>query len=329
MPSSLAPAFSGMHMLKSLRDKLGLNVRVYEAGETLGGTWYWNRYPGARCDSDAYIYCFTWDKQLLQEWEWSERYPEQPEILNYLEHVAKRHDVKRDMQFNTRVTSAEFDDGTNLWTVNTDKGEEVTARFLIAAVGSLSATNIPQFKGLEKFRGKWYHTSRYPHAGVDFTTKRVAVVGTAATAVQAIPEIAQQAKQLTVFQRTANYCVPARNGKVDPEVVKARKAGYDGVVERIKESFFGFEHCFIPNSVLETTAEEREREFDRMWDAGGFAFWLANYRDMFFSQEANDLCADYIKRKIRKTVKDPVVAEKLIPKGYAYGTKRQPLDTNY
>ena len=169
----IGAGFSGMHMLKSLRDKLGLKVRVYEAGETVGGTWYWNRYPGARCDSDAYIYCFTWDKQLLQEWEWSERYPEQPEILRYLEHVAKRHDLKRDMQFNTRVTSAEFDETTNLWTVRTDKGEEVTARYLIAAVGSLSATNIPQFKGLERFKGKWYHTSRYPHAGVDFTSKRV------------------------------------------------------------------------------------------------------------------------------------------------------------
>ena len=325
----IGAGFSGMHMLKSLRDKLGLRVRVFEAGETVGGTWYWNRYPGARCDSDAYIYCFTWDKQLLQDWEWSERYPEQPEILRYLEHVAKRHDLKRDIQFNTRVTSAEFDETTNLWTVRTDKGEEATAHYLVAAVGSLSATNIPQFKGLETFKDKWYHTSRYPHTGVDFTNRRVAVVGTGATAVQAIPEIAQQAKQLTASQRTANYCVPARNGKVDPEVAKARKADYDGVVKRIKESFFGFEYSFIPKSALEATPEEREREFDRMWDAGGFAFWLANYQDMFFNQEANDLCADYIKRKIRKTVKDPVVAEKLIPKGYAYGTKRQPLDTNY
>src|SRR5262249_33373549 len=186
---------------------------------------------------------------------------------------------------------------------------------------------LPQFKGLKKFQGKWCHTSRFPHAGIDFTAKRVAVVGTGATAVQAIPEIAQQAKQLTVFQRAANYCVPARNGKVDPELVNARKADYDGVVKRIKESFFGFEYNFIPKSVLEVTPEERAREFDRMWDEGGFAFWLANYQDMFFSQEANDLCADYIKRKIRKTVKDPVIAEKLIPKGHPYGTKRQPHPT--
>ena len=325
----IGAGFSGMHMLKSLRDKLGLKVRVYEAGETVGGTWYWNRYPGARCDSDAYIYCFTWDKQLLQEWEWSERYPEQPEILRYLEHVAKRHDLKRDMQFNTRVTGAEFDETANRWTVHNDKGETVTARYLIPAVGSLSTTNLPTFKGLDDFKGKWYHTSRFPHTGVDFTAKRVAVVGTGATAVQAIPEIAQQAKHLTVFQRTANYCVPARNGKVDGEVTKARKADYEGVIGRLRSSFFGFEYDFIPKSVLEVTHEEREREFDRMWDEGGFAFWLANYQDMFFSQEANELCADYIRRKIRATVSDPVVAEKLMPHGHSYGTKRQPLDTNY
>jgi cation diffusion facilitator CzcD-associated flavoprotein CzcO len=321
--------FSGMYMLKALRDRLGLQVRVYEAGETVGGTWYWNRYPGARCDSDSYVYCFTWDEQLLKEWEWSERYPEQPEILRYLEHVAERHDLKQNIRFNTRVIGAEFDEINKLWKVRTDTGEEVTARYLIAAVGSLSDTNLPPFKGLEKFQGKTYHTSRFPHTGVDFTAKRVAVVGTGASAVQAIPEISQQAKQLTVFQRTANYCVPARNGKVDPELVKVRKADYDGVVKRVRESFFGFEYNFIPQSVLEATPEEREREFDRMWDEGGFAFWLANYKDMFFSQEANDLCADYIKRKIRKTVKDPVVAEKMVPKGYPYGTKRQPLDTNY
>ena len=327
----IGAGFSGLDMLRSLRDRLGLAVRVFEAGKTVGGTWYWNRYPGARCDSDAYIYCFTSDKELLQEWEWSERYPEQPEILRYLEHVAKRYDLKRDIQFGTRVTGGEFDEASGLWTVRTDQGDEVSARFLVTAVGTLSATatNIPAFKGLETFKGKWYHTSHFPHDGVDFTAKRVAVIGTGATAVQAIPEIAQQAKQLTVFQRTANYCVPARNGKVDPELVRARKADYDGVARRIRESFFGQEHYFIPKSVLEVSAEEREREFDRMWDAGGFAFWLANYQDMFFDQRANDLCADYIKRKIRSTVKDPVVAEKLIPKGYAYGTKRQPLDTNY
>src|SRR5215467_3576208 len=325
----IGAGFSGMYMLKSLRDQLGLKVRVYEAGETVGGTWYWNRYPGARCDSEAYVYCFTWDKELLQEWEWSERYPEQPEILRYLEHVAARHDLKRDICFNTRVTGAQFDKASGGWNVRTDSGDAVTARFLITAVGTLSDTNLPPFEGLERFRGKWYHTSRFPHGGVDFTAKRVAVVGTGASAVQAIPEIAQQAKQLTVFQRTANYCAPARNGKVDPEVVKARKADYEGIIRRIRSSFSGFEYSAIPKSALDATAEEREREFDRMWDAGGFAFWMANYQDMRSNQEANDLCADYVKGKIRKIVKDPIVAEKLIPKGYPCGTKRPPLETNY
>src|SRR5215468_5423261 len=325
----IGAGFSGMYMLHALRDKLDLNVTVFEAGDGVGGTWYWNRYPGARCDSDSYIYCYTLDKNLLQEWEWSERYPEQDEILRYLEHCAERFDLKPDIQFGKRVVDVVFDDSFELWTVRTDKGDVVRTQFVITAVGALSTANVPPFKGLSSFKGQCYHTSQWPHDGVDFTAKRVGVIGTGATAVQAIPEISQQAKHLTVFQRTPNFCVPARNGKVDREIVKARKADYDGVRERIKNSFFGFELNFIPKSVLETTPEEREREFDRMWDAGGFAFWLANYQDMFFNQEANDLCADYIKRKIRKTVKDPVVAEKLIPKGYAYGTKRQPLDTNY
>jgi cation diffusion facilitator CzcD-associated flavoprotein CzcO len=325
----IGAGFSGMYMLKSLRDKLGLNVKVLEMGSTVGGTWYWNRYPGARCDSDSYIYVCSWDKQALQEWEWSERYPEQPEILRYLEYIAKRHDLKRDMQFNTKVIGAEFDEKTNLWTVHTDKGDPVTARYLITAVGTLTTTNMPKFKGLENFKGKWYHTSRFPHTGVDFTGKRVGVVGTGATAVQAIPEIAQQAKQLTVFQRTANYCVPARNGKVDPEVTKARKADYENIIKRTRESFFGQEHYFIMKSALEATPEEREAEFDKKWDAGGFAFWLANYQDMFFVEEANELCADYIRRKIRKTVIDQWIADRLMPKGHHYGCKRQPLDTNY
>ena len=325
----IGAGFSGMYMLHSLRDKLGMKVKVIEAGDGVGGTWYWNRYPGARCDSDSYIYCYTFDRNLVQEWEWSERYPEQDEILRYLEHCAKRFDLKPDIAFGKRVTETVFDEKTQRWTLRTDTGDAVTSGFVIAAVGSLSTTNIPKWKGLASFKGKAYHTSQWPHGGVDFTGKRVAVIGTGATAVQAIPEIAQQAKHLTVFQRTHNFCVPARNGKVDPEVTKARKARYDEVVKNIRSSFFGFELSFIMKPVLETTPEEREKEFDRMWDEGGFAFWLANYQDMFFNKDANDLIADYLKRKIRSTVTDPVVAEKLIPKTYAYGTKRQPLDTNY
>ena len=324
----IGAGFSGMYMLHSLRDKLGLNARVIEAGQGVGGTWYWNRYPGARCDTPSYIYCYTFDRNLVQEWEWSERYPEQDEILRYLEHCADRFDLKPDIDFGKRVTSTVFDEKTNLWTVRTDQGDQYTARFVISATGCLTSSNMPDIKGVDSFKGKSYHTSRWPHDGVDFTAKRVAVIGTGATAVQVIPVVAQQAKQLTVFQRTAVYCVPARNGKVDPAIAKARKGNYDQVVENIRKSFFGFELNFIPKSVFDVTPEEREREFDRMWDQGGFEFWLGNYHDMFFDKKANEIVSDYVRGKIRATVNDPVVAEKLIPK-YAYGTKRQPLDTNY
>jgi cyclohexanone monooxygenase len=325
----IGAGFAGMYALHRLRDKLGLTVRAYEAGGGVGGTWYFNRYPGARCDSDSYIYCYTFDDALLQEWEWSERYPEQPEILRYLNHVADRFDLRKDIRFNTRVTSVSYDDDTGRWTVRTDTGEVTTAPFVIGAVGCLSASNVPQIPGAETFAGNSYHTGHWPHDGVDFTAKRVGVIGTGASAVQAIPVIAQQAKQLTVFQRTPNYCVPARNGKVDPGLVRSRKANYEQIKENIRNSYFGFELNFILKSALEAPEDERERVFNEMWDAGGFPFWLANYQDMFFSPEANEVCADFLRRKIRETVKDPAVAEKLIPKSYPYGTKRQPLDTNY
>jgi cation diffusion facilitator CzcD-associated flavoprotein CzcO len=321
--------FSGLYMLHSLRDKLGLSVGVYETGNGVGGTWYWNRYPGARCDTDSYIYCYTFDKQLLREWEWSERYPEQPEILRYLNHVADRFDLRKDIRFNARVTEATFDEKANRWTIRTEEGDVVTAKYFIGAVGCLSASNLPKFKGLEKYKGKHYHTGQWPHGGIDFTAKRVGIIGTGASAVQAIPEIAQQAKHLTVFQRTPNFCVPARNGKIDPEVVNTRKADYDAICERVRNSYFGYELSFIEKSALEASPEERERAFNEMWDQGGFNFWLANYQDMLFNKEANEVCAEFLRRKIRETVKDPAIAEKLIPKTYPYGTKRQPLDTNY
>jgi cyclohexanone monooxygenase len=321
--------FAGMYALYRLRDVLGLRTRVFEAGEGVGGTWYWNRYPGARCDSDSYIYCYTFDKALLEEWEWSERYPQQPEILSYLNHVADRFDLRKDIHFGARVTAATYDEATKRWTVQTDTGETVRAKYVISAVGCLSASNVPQFPGLDSFNGKSYHTGHWPHEGVDFTAKRVGVIGTGASAVQAIPVIAQQAKQLTVFQRTPNYCVPARNGKVDPDVAKARKAEYDRIRENIRNSYFGFELDFIMKSALEAPPEERERVFEDMWDRGGFPFWLANYQDMFFNAEANEVCAEFLRKKIREIVKDPAVAEKLTPRTYPYGTKRQPLDTNY
>jgi cyclohexanone monooxygenase len=321
--------FAGMYMLKRLRDDLGFEVRVIESAQGVGGTWYWNRYPGARCDSDSYIYNFTFDEKLLQEWQWTERYPQQPEILSYLNHVADRFDLRKSIEFGTRVTEASYGEAARRWTLRSDKGEAITATYFISAVGCLSAANKPDFKGADSFKGKTYHTGYWPHEGVDFTAKRVAIIGTGASAVQAIPVIAQQAKQLTVFQRTPNYCVPARNGKVDPEVAKARKANYQQVKENIRKSYFGFELDFIYKSALEATPEERERVFNDMWDKGGFNFWLANYQDMFFVKEANDVCAAFLQGKIREAVKDPSIAEKLIPKNHYYGTKRNPLDSNY
>ncbi len=212
----IGAGFSGLYMLYSLRNKMGLSARVYDTGSGVGGTWYWNRYPGARSDSDSYIYCYSFDEELWQEWDWSERYPEQHEVRAYLEHVAERYDLYRDIQFNTRVTGATFDEATNTWTVTTDAGDSVTAASVVTGVGALSASNTPPFEGIDSFQGETYHTGHWPHEKVDFTGKRVGIIGTGASAVQAVPLIAEEADDLTIFQRTANYIVPANNGPVDP-----------------------------------------------------------------------------------------------------------------
>ncbi len=321
--------FSGLYMLHRLRNEMGFSARVYEAGSGVGGTWYWNRYPGARSDSDSYIYCYSFDEDLRQEWEWSERYPGQPEILGYLEHVTDRFDLRRDIQFSTRVTDASFDEDARRWTIRTDVGETVTARFFVTAVGALSAANLPDIPGRETFAGEWYHTGRWPHEGVDFTGKTVGVIGTGATAIQAIPLIAQESERLTVFQRTANYATPARNGPVDPEVTWQRKADYDEIWDRLRQSYFGFELYFIDRSALDDSPEERDRELQARWDAGGFGLWLGNYNDLFFTREANDTVSEWLRGKIAERVDDPATAEKLTPRDHPFGTKRVPLESNY
>src|SRR6266404_4320632 len=213
----IGAGFSGLYQLHCLRDRLGLSVRVLETADGVGGTWYWNRYPGARCDSESHSYCYSFSEALLQEWEWTERYPEQPEIIRYLNHVADRLDLKRDISFGTRVTYASFEAATNRWHVTTESGDRLSAKFLIAAVGCLSAANIPDIPGLDDFSGDWYHTGQWPHEGVDFTGKRVGMIGTGSTGIQAAPVIAASAAHLTVFQRTANYSVPARNAPLTSE----------------------------------------------------------------------------------------------------------------
>lgn len=325
----IGAGFSGLYMLYRARDVLGLNARVYEAGDGVGGTWYWNRYPGARCDSESYYYSFSFSEELEQEWEWTSKYPEQPEIMRYLNHVADRFKLRPDIQLSTRVTEAAFNESTNRWEVKTDTGELVSAPFLISAVGCLSAANIPKIDGLDTFKGDWYHTGAWPHDGVDFTGKRVGLIGTGSTGIQATPVIAREADHLTIFQRTPNYTVPARNTPLTPEAVKEIKANYREIRRMTRESFGGFPFTPSDRSALAHTDEERLAIYEELWEEGGFKFLYGSFFDIMFNQEANDTAADFIRSKIRATVKDPVVAEKLCPTDHPYGSKRPPIDTDY
>jgi cation diffusion facilitator CzcD-associated flavoprotein CzcO len=320
--------FSGLYMLHRLRDKLGLSARVLEAGDGVGGTWYWNRYPGARCDSESYYYSYSFSDELQQEWEWTERYPEQPEIMRYLNHVADKFDLRPDIQLGTRVTSAAFDEEANRWEIRTDGGETFSARFLITAVGCLSAANIPQIKGLESFEGDWYHTGAWPHEGVDFAGKRVGVVGTGSTGIQAIPVIAEEAGHLTVFQRTANYSVPARNAPVDPEDLKETKANYDEIRRKQRESINGHPFDINEQSPLDVSEEVRRAMYEDAWETGGLRF-RATFEDLLTNKEANDTASDFIRGKIQETVEDPETAEKLTPRDHPFASKRPPIDTGY
>ncbi len=320
--------FSGLYMLHKLRDDLGFSARVLEAGDGVGGTWYWNRYPGARCDSESYYYSYSFSEELQQEWEWSERYPEQPEIMRYLNYVADKFDLCRDIQFETRVTAARFDEEKNRWLVQTDGGERFSTRFFITAVGCLSAANIPNIKGLDSFEGEWYHTGAWPHEGVDFAGKKVGVVGTGSTGIQAIPVIAEQAAHLTVFQRTANYSIPARNAPMDPEFQKQVKASYDEIRRKQRESTNGHPFDVGDKSPLDVPEEERQAMYEAAWEQGGLRF-RATFNDLIFNKEANDTASDFIRSKIREIVRDPDVAEKLTPYDHPFASKRPPIDTDY
>jgi len=324
----IGAGFAGLYQLHTLRDKLGMRVRVLEAGSGVGGTWYWNRYPGARCDSESYYYSFSFSDELQQEWGWNERYPEHGEIRHYLNFVADKFDLRRDIQLDTRVTRATFNDGANRWDVETDDGQRLSARFLITAVGCLSSANIPKIPGLESFQGEWYHTGRWPHEDVDFTGKRVGLIGTGSTGIQATPVIAEQAAHLTVFQRTANYSIPARNGPVSEDEQRAIKADYAAIRELGRKSQNGHPFLLAPESALEVTPEERLARYEAAWERGGLRFRAA-FRDLLIDKAANDTASDFIRAKIRSIVKDPVTAEKLTPKDHPFATKRPPIDSNY
>ncbi|MED5227203.1 MAG: NAD(P)/FAD-dependent oxidoreductase [Pseudomonadota bacterium] len=318
--------FAGMYMLHKCR-ALGLSVRVFEVGEGVGGTWYWNRYPGARCDVESVQYSYQFDSELEQEWTWSEKYSTQPEILKYANHVADRFDLRSDIQFKTRVLSAEYSKIDKVWVVKTDRGEKITTRFCIFATGCLSSSNTPKLEGTETFNGLSYHTGRWPHGGVDFSSLRVGVIGTGSSAIQSIPEIAKKANQLTVFQRTANYTIPARNSELSEEYVASIKADYPGLRERARNKPAGYDIPLNPQSVLEVDIKDANNEFQRRWELGGTQF-LGAYGDLLFNAESNKVAAEFVKNKIREIVSDPETAELLCPTNII-GCKRLCVDTDY
>jgi cyclohexanone monooxygenase len=318
--------FAGMYMLHRLRG-LGLKARVFEAGGGVGGTWYWNRYPGARCDVESMQYSFSFSEELDQEWSWSEKYSPQPEILAYANHIADRFDLRGDIVFDTRVTKAAFDEAQKCWCIETDRGDKVTAQFCIMAVGCLSAPNRPRFEGIEDFKGPIYHTGEWPHEGVDFTGLRVGVIGTGSSAIQSIPIIASQARQLTVFQRTATWSVPAWNEALTPEYLKQVKADYPALRAKARARPTGFYFQFNSKPALEANAEERERLYEEAWQRGGLPF-LGAFGDLLFEKDANDTIADFARQKIRGIVKDAATADLLCPEN-VFGCKRLCVDTGY
>jgi len=318
--------FGGMYMLHCLR-KLGFNAQVFEGGDDVGGTWYWNRYPGARCDIESMQYSYSFSEDLDQEWDWTEKYAPQPEILAYAKHVADRLDLRRDIKFNTRVTSANFDESRNQWTVTTDKGDKVEARFCIMAVGCLSAANKPPFEGMDDFSGPVYHTGEWPHEGVDFTGKKVAVIGTGSSAIQSIPLIAAQASDLTVFQRTATYSVPAWNEAVDPAKAAEVKANYPDLRAKARARPTGFYFPFNMQPAMDASPEERRAKYEEAWERGGLPF-LGAFGDLLFEKEANDTVAEFAREKIRSVVKDTATADLLCPDNI-FGCKRLCVDTGY
>ena len=322
----LGAGFAGLYMLHQLRSK-GFSTIVCEAGDGVGGVWYWNRYPGARCDIESIYYNYTFSKELYEEWTWTSRFPEQAEILRYLNYVADRFQLRTDIQFNTRVTAAHFDEERHKWIVYLNDGQHILAKYFITGIGCLSAANVPNIQGLQRFSGNWYHTGHWPHEKVDFTGKRVGIIGTGSSGIQAIPVIAKEAEQLTVFQRTPQYTIPARNHPYDENFITETKQNFEALKQSMRNSISGTPFAQNQQSAMEDSDDKRMAVFEEAWAQGGFAF-AATYDDLLTNEQSNEKAAEFIRSKIRQIVKDPVVAEKLCPK-YMYGTKRQVLDSDY
>lgn len=324
----IGAGISGLYQLHRLRG-LGMSVRVFESGTGVGGTWYWNRYPGARFDSESYSYGYSFSQELLDEWDWTEHFSPQPKTLEYLNFVADKLDLRRDITFNAKVTAAHWREETRDWRVTLEDGSSHSARFVITAIGPLSAPVWPRIPGIEDFKGFSCHTARFPKEPVDFTGKRVAVIGTGATGVQTIQEVAKTAGTLTVFQRTPNWTAPLHNGPISKQEMAEIRTRYPEILERCRETFACFLHTPDPRGTFEVTPEEREAKWENLYGSKGFGMWQGNFRDILTDRKANALLSDFVARKIRERVKDPATAEKLIPKNHGFGTRRVPLETKY
>jgi cation diffusion facilitator CzcD-associated flavoprotein CzcO len=324
----IGAGMSGLYQLYRLRE-LGMRVRVFEAGTGVGGTWYWNRYPGARFDSESYSYAYSFSPELLAEWDWSEHFAGQPETLRYLNHVADRFDLRRDIQFRSRVASAHWQEATRSWGVTLEDGSRATARFLITAIGPLSAPTMPTIPGIGSFKGQSFHTARWPHEPVHFAGKRVAVIGTGATGVQTIQEVAKTAGHLTVFQRTPNWCAPLHNARIAATEMQRLREWYPEMFARCQETFSCFLHTPDPRDTFDVSEAEREAFWEQRYGEPGFGIWQGNFRDILTNRAANAALSAFVARKIRERVKDRNVADKLIPKNHGFGTRRVPLETRY
>jgi cyclohexanone monooxygenase len=320
--------FAGMYMLHKLRG-LGLSVRVYEQGGDVGGTWYWNRYPGARCDVESMQYSYSFSDELQQEWDWSERYAPQPEILKYANHVADRFDLRSDIQLDTRVDRAVFDESANQWSVTTSDGSTITTKYVVLATGCLSNARMPDIKGLADFKGKVYHTGHWPHAPVDFTGQRVGVIGTGSSAIQSVPIIAEQASHLTVFQRTANFSIPARNASLSAEERQSWRADYPEIRRRAREETRNGIYTEVPDrGALDDGDNERRAKYESRWSRGGLTF-MSVYNNLALDKAANDTAANFVRGKIAEIVKDPQTAKLLQPNNHPIGSKRICIDSDY
>ncbi len=319
---------AGIYQIKRLID-IGIRATVLEGSDNLGGTWYNNRYPGARFDSESYTYGYSFSDELLNEWHWKERFSSQPENLKYLNYVADKFDLRRHMQFNSKVEAAHYDEKHGIWHLSLADGRKMSSRFVIMAIGLLSQPTLPNIDGMEDFKGPSFHTYYWPHEGIDLKGKKVGIIGTGATAIQIIPVIAGEAEELHVFQRRPNWSAPLNNSPISDEEMADIRSRYDEIFETCSLSPGGFVHRIDPRSFHEVSREERLALWDKLYDEPGFGIWLANFREIFMDEAANEEFSEYIADRIRQRVNDPVTADKLIPKDHGFGVQRVPLETRY